>query len=70
MRSSQVVRTQLIKTIHERFGVELGVPDELPHVHELMRILEHRSHRRYVERPVDESLLRLLFACEIGRAHV
>ena len=66
MRSSQVVRTQLIKTIHERFGVELGVPDELPHVHELMRILEHRSHRRYVERPVDESLLRLLFACALS----
>ncbi len=63
MRPSADVRTRLEKAIHERFGEEIAVPGEVLHADELIRILEHRSHRQYADTPVDEALLRLLLAC-------
>ena len=47
----------------ERFGIELHVTAGTPGLEELARSLEHRSHRRYAERPVRPELLQLLFAC-------
>lgn len=47
----------------ERFGIDLHVTAETPGLEELARSLEHRSHRRYAERPVQPELLQLLFAC-------
>ena len=47
----------------ERFGLKLNVPPEVPGLEELARSLEHRSHRRYTDRPVQEELLQVLFAC-------
>jgi nitroreductase/FMN reductase [NAD(P)H] len=47
----------------ERFGVELAVSPGGQGLDELARSLEHRSHRKFAERPVDAALLRLLFAC-------
>ena len=47
----------------ERFGLKLNVPPEVPGLEELARSLEHRSHRRYTDRPVQQELLQVLFAC-------
>ena len=47
----------------ERFGIELHVPADVPGLEELARSLEHRSHRRYADRPVRQELLQVLFAC-------
>lgn len=47
----------------ERFGIKLNVPAAVPGLQELARSLEHRSHRRYADRPVQQELLQILFAC-------
>jgi nitroreductase/FMN reductase [NAD(P)H] len=47
----------------ERFGVEIPVAKDQAGVDTLARMLEHRSHRRYSDRPVAPELLQLLFAC-------
>jgi nitroreductase/FMN reductase [NAD(P)H] len=47
----------------ERFGVDLAVAHGWQGLDEIARSLEHRSHRKFAERPVDAALLRLLFAC-------
>ena len=39
----------------ERFGTETSVPADQPGADSLARMLEHRSHRRYAERPVAQS---------------
>ncbi len=63
MSSSPSPADRIDAAIERRFG---GTP---PHIttdvglEELARILEHSSHRRYEERPVDPELLKLLFAC-------
>jgi UDP-glucose 4-epimerase len=40
----------------ERFGTETSVPADQPGADSLARMLEHRSHRRYAERPVAPEL--------------
>jgi nitroreductase len=52
--------------IDERFGTRLTVNPALRGLEELQRIVEHRSHRKYAEIPVDPALLRLLFACALS----
>jgi len=47
----------------ERFGTETPAPADQPGADSLARMLEHRSHRRYADRPVAAELLQLLFAC-------
>ncbi|MGZ8230830.1 MAG: nitroreductase family protein, partial [Burkholderiales bacterium] len=54
------------KAIEERFGTHVSVDPELSGLEELVRIVEHRSHRRYSEAAVDPALLRLLFACALS----
>jgi nitroreductase len=66
MRPSADIRTRLERAIHERFGEEIVVPGGVANADELVRILEHRSHRQYADRPVSEALLRLLFACALS----
>ena len=66
MKSSANIHARLGKAIRERFGEEMAVPGVVPHADELIRILEHRSQRRYADTPVDEALLRLLFACALS----
>ena len=43
-----------------RFGEEAGMPSEVPDVPWLRQVLVRRTHRRYAERPVADSLMRLL----------
>ncbi|HKA43705.1 MAG TPA: nitroreductase family protein, partial [Burkholderiales bacterium] len=47
----------------ERFGTTVHADTGLPGLEELARSLEHRSHRKFAQRPVAPDLLRLLFAC-------
>jgi len=56
-------RQRIAHAAAERFGIDLHVTAETPGLEELARSLEHRSHRRYAERPVRPELLQLLFAC-------
>jgi nitroreductase/FMN reductase [NAD(P)H] len=56
-----------IKTaLFERFGEEFTIDPELRGLHELAGIAGYRSHRRYLPRPVEPSLLRLLCACALS----
>jgi hypothetical protein len=57
--------TRIARASVERFGVETPATAGQPGVDSLARMLEHRSHRRYMERPVAPELLRLLFACAL-----
>jgi len=54
------------KAALERFGEAITVPASTPGTDELARILEHRSHRKWTDRPVDPTLLKLLFACALS----
>jgi FMN reductase [NAD(P)H] len=47
----------------ERFGTTLTLAPDWPGLEEIARNLEHRSHRKYTERPVEPELLEVLFAC-------
>lgn len=47
----------------ERFDATLSIAPDASGLEELARNLEHRSHRRYAERPVPPELLQVLFAC-------
>jgi FMN reductase [NAD(P)H] len=49
-----------------RFGESITAPPALAGAAELARILEHSSHRKWTEQPVDAGLLRLLFACALS----
>ena len=50
----------------ERFGERCPVDADLPGLDELARIAGHRVHRRFLPRPVEPALLRLLCACALS----
>jgi FMN reductase [NAD(P)H] len=50
----------------ERFGETCAVDPQLPGLDELARIAGHRVHRRFLPRPVEPGLLRLLCACALS----
>jgi nitroreductase/FMN reductase [NAD(P)H] len=52
--------------VAERFGAAIEVPPDLPGLDEIQRIVEHASHRRYIGRPVDPALLKLLLAAALS----
>jgi nitroreductase len=54
------------QALAERFGEDLTVDEALPGVEALTRIAGHRSHRRFLPRPVEPDLLRLLCACALS----
>jgi nitroreductase len=60
--SAQAIRDAL----NRRFGETLAVDESLAGLDELARIAGRRVHRRYLPRPVDPSLLRLLCACALS----
>jgi FMN reductase [NAD(P)H] len=56
-----------IKTaLSERFGEDFTIDRGLPGLNALAEIAGHRSHRRYLPRPVEPELLRLLCACALS----
>ena len=58
--------TRLEEVLAERFGTAFSAPAGAPGVDELMRMANHRSHRRYLPRTVEPALLRLLFGCALS----
>jgi nitroreductase len=54
------------EAVAERFGAPVSVSPDLQGLEELQRIVEHSSHRKYTQTPVDPELLRLLFACALS----
>ncbi len=54
------------RALRERFGEALAADPALAGLAGLARIAGHRSHRRYLPRPVEPALLRLLCACALS----
>jgi nitroreductase len=50
----------------ERFGEDIAIDPALPGLDELAQIAGHRSHRRFLPRPVAPDLLRLICACALS----
>jgi nitroreductase len=49
-----------------RFGEKFEIDPELTGLNELEKITAHCSHRRYLPRPIEPDLLRLLCACALS----
>src|SRR5262249_54357939 len=60
--TSKAINAALLK----RFGAEFEIDPELTGLDELEKIAGHRSHRRYLPRPIAPDLLRLLCACALA----
>jgi nitroreductase/FMN reductase [NAD(P)H] len=52
--------------LSERFGEDIAIDPALPGLNELAQIAGHRSHRRFLPRPIAPDLLRLLCACALS----
>jgi nitroreductase/FMN reductase [NAD(P)H] len=52
--------------LNRRFGEDIAVDETLAGLDALARIAGRRVHRRYLDRPVDPALLRLLCACALS----
>jgi FMN reductase [NAD(P)H] len=64
--SDSTAAISIRQSLAERFGEELTVDEMLPGLDALARIGGHRSHRRFLPRPVEPDLLRLLCACALS----
>jgi nitroreductase/FMN reductase [NAD(P)H] len=64
--ASEAATRSIKAALFERFGEELAIAPELSGLQELEKIAGHRSHRRYLPRPVEPELLRLLCACALS----
>ncbi len=53
-------------SLERRFGESLPVDEGLAGLDELARLAGRRAHRRYLDKPVDTALLRLLCACALS----
>jgi nitroreductase/FMN reductase [NAD(P)H] len=59
---SEAIRAALA----HRFGEDIAVDADVAGLDELARIAGHRTHRRYLDRPVEPALLRMLCACALS----
>ena len=50
----------------QRFGMVVDVAEEAPGSETLATILSHRTHRRFLDKPVAEDTMNLLFACALS----
>src|SRR5947207_8504267 len=57
---------RLREALVERFGESFSVDASLPGLDSLARIAAHRTQRRYTDKAVDPTLLRLLCACALS----
>jgi nitroreductase len=64
--TSQAAAKLIEDALAERFGETLPVDADLAGLDELARIAGHRVHRRFLPRPVEPKLLRLLCACALS----
>ena len=59
-------REALIAALADRFGERFEIDPTLAGLSELAHIAAHRTHRDYLDRPVDAALTRLLTACALS----
>jgi nitroreductase/FMN reductase [NAD(P)H] len=59
-------RTRLQRALADRFGSDFVVDPATPGLSDLLNIAEHRSHRKYSDRPVVPALLRLMVGCALS----
>jgi nitroreductase len=64
--TSQAAARRIEDALAERFGETCSVDADLPGLDELARIAGHRVHRRFLPRPVEPKLLRLICACALS----
>jgi nitroreductase len=64
--SDNAAATAIAHALSERFGEPFPVDPALPGLSELGKIAGHRSHRRFLSRPIEPDLLRLLCACALS----
>src|SRR5215831_13020134 len=64
--TSQAAAKRIEDALAERFGETCSVDPDLAGLDELARIASHRVHRRFLPRPVEPKLLRLLCACALS----
>ena len=64
--ANDVTSNSIKMALLERFGEDLAVDPGLPGLEELARIAGHRSHRKYLSRPIEPALLRLLCASALS----
>jgi len=57
---------QILQAVFKRFGEQPTIPETLPGADELLRMLEHSSHRKWQTQPVAPELLELLFVCALS----
>ncbi len=50
----------------QRFGMAYEVAEDVPGRDTLAAILSHRTHRRFLDKPVTEDVLKLLYACALS----
>jgi nitroreductase len=63
---SDAAASAVVDSLSQRFGEHFTVDPALQSLDELARLAAHRSHRRFLPRPVDPALLRLLCACALS----
>ena len=50
----------------QRFGEQIEIDPSTPGIDEILRMIEHCSHREWSERAVEPKLLRVLFASALS----
>ena len=58
--------TRIAAAIEQRFGERIDIDPDTPGIEEIVRMVEHCSHRKWTERAVEPRLLRLLFAAALS----
>jgi nitroreductase len=64
--TDQATATAIEQALAERFGEPIPVDPGLSGLAALATMAAHRSHRRFLDRPVEPDLLRLLCACGLS----
>ena len=60
------LKDRITEALSVRFGEEFSVPDDVDGLATLSGLASHRTYRCYTDRPVDERLRRLIFACALS----
>jgi nitroreductase/FMN reductase [NAD(P)H] len=66
MNDTTTAADRIAQATLTRFGTACPLPAGTPGADELVRMLEHSSHRKWAAQPVAPELLRLLLACALA----
>lgn len=66
MATDSTTAARIVAAIERRYGERIEVASDTPGLDEIARMVEHCSHRKWTERPIEPNLLRLLCACALS----